>query len=183
MAALQVVPSTLAHCPQADLLGGGKVNFDPLSDLQLHDAPAGHAAWEKVKFQAHAQGHLYFFKRNFHFQVTLGMACNLDSEAGRICRLCFYLAEERHATKEQLVEFRNRLLNAVAAEERRRRVEEGLSPTSAEPRKLQMPASGKTDAPLKKRRTGAIGSSWASQLGSKHSKMRSSVDLLDDSFF
>lgn len=143
------------------------------SSVSFEDAPAGHAAWTKVKFQAHNQGHLWFFKREFHFQVTVGMSCNLPDEAGRICRLC-YLKAEAGASKTELVEYRNILLKELAEVVKREHINnssEVVKPASKPSQEL---------APKRRRVDGAIGSSWASQLGTKTSRVKNSFDPLAD---
>eukprot|EP00405_Crypthecodinium_cohnii_P010654 CAMPEP_0206438054 /NCGR_PEP_ID=MMETSP0324_2-20121206/11394_1 /ASSEMBLY_ACC=CAM_ASM_000836 /TAXON_ID=2866 /ORGANISM="Crypthecodinium cohnii, Strain Seligo" /LENGTH=189 /DNA_ID=CAMNT_0053905425 /DNA_START=95 /DNA_END=664 /DNA_ORIENTATION=- len=146
--------------------------FKPLPETQLTDAPEGHEAWTRVKFQAHSQGHLYFFKGPFHFQVTVGMALNSGSDAARICRLCYYLHTTAGATKEQLVEFRNRQFQQMKKNGCKRGME-AMSDAANIP-------EAEASVVKKKRNTGAVGSSWASQLGTRHSKMRAMTDPLAD---
>uniref|UniRef100_A0A7S0FAH3 Uncharacterized protein n=1 Tax=Pyrodinium bahamense TaxID=73915 RepID=A0A7S0FAH3_9DINO len=136
---------------------------------QEEDAPQGHPAYSRVRFCDHPQGHLYHFKYgDEHFQVTLGRACNSAAHAARIARLC-YLRFEAGDSKEDVKAFRDRLLRELAA-----RWDTNKDASHEREGGAQRPAK------RRKRLDGAVGTTWASQLGSRFSKMKKLMDPFAD---
>mmetsp|Transcript_54326 Transcript_54326/g.129458 ORF Transcript_54326/g.129458 Transcript_54326/m.129458 type:complete len:260 (+) Transcript_54326:111-890(+) len=127
------------------------------------DAPPGHPAHSQVRFCPHSQGHLYEFKyKGQHVQVTVGKACNSPEDAARIARLC-YMKFEEGISKEEVIKYRNGLLKEL----------EMSWSNKAMPVKNDGSASSSAALTGKRRRNdGAVGASWASQLGSRWSKAR-----------
>jgi len=133
----------------------------------LDDAPPGHIAYSKVKFSDHSQGTLFQFNyKGLHFQVTVARACNSDDHAARIARLMYMKCEEGF-DKHAVISFRNELLEQLANHWQR-------SGGALEDIKSRASSSNKS-----RKASGAVGSSWASQLGTRFSRARICVDPLD----
>mmetsp|Transcript_69971 Transcript_69971/g.216339 ORF Transcript_69971/g.216339 Transcript_69971/m.216339 type:complete len:167 (-) Transcript_69971:135-635(-) len=144
----------------------------PVSEVASEDAPPGHPAYSRVRFCEHAQGHLYHFKYGEdHFQVTLGRACNSAKHAARIARLC-YVRFEAGSSKEDVKAYRDQLLRDLARSWASNK--DKLEGAGAEvPKAPRVPKR-------RGRRDGAVGESWASQLGTRFSKMRKLADPFGD---
>mmetsp|Transcript_54007 Transcript_54007/g.89409 ORF Transcript_54007/g.89409 Transcript_54007/m.89409 type:complete len:223 (+) Transcript_54007:54-722(+) len=159
------MPELVRNCSLSSVSSDGPGS--PETTLE-EDAPPDHIAHQVVRFVDHAQGALYSFTyRKQHFQVTLGRACNSDVHAGRIARLC-YMQFEAGLTKEEVKKYRDTLLRELS----RLRGPSAAAAGAANAAKASRIAK-------RKERSGSVGSSWFSQLGSKHSCLKNSVDPLD----
>lgn len=82
--------------------------LEALEAVLPEDAPAGHEAWQKVKFVSnHSWPHSVFHFGTQRFQATLGN-CLTEQATLRVARAC-YVRFSDGDPKEQVSEFRNKI--------------------------------------------------------------------------
>ncbi|CAK0897019.1 unnamed protein product [Prorocentrum cordatum] len=102
------------------------------------DAPAGHEAWQKVKFTDKRAGpYSYFYFGSQRFQTTL-KSCLTEQALLRVTRACYVKFSEGQP-KERVIEFRDQVYDRIKGipPEKRRRLLEATGAALAAP-----PAAG-----------------------------------------
>ncbi|CAK0838505.1 unnamed protein product [Prorocentrum cordatum] len=82
--------------------------LEALEAVLPEDAPAGHEAWQKVKFTStHSWPHSRFYFGTQRFQATLGN-CLTEQATQRVARAC-YVRFSDGDPQEKVAEFRNQI--------------------------------------------------------------------------
>ena len=78
---------------------------DALEAALPEDAPAGHEAWQKVKYKGMTDyPYAYFYFETQRFQTTLA-ACRTEEATKRVARACFFMYSQGHSS-QHVSEFR-----------------------------------------------------------------------------